>query len=177
MTEENAARPPQQPQSESPAPAPASTAPSAPASSAPSGPSGPAFGWPQPLWPRRRAWRIASAGWTAWGRPGWSGRPSQARQTQLRPQEEGVPLLRGQSRFHRLQARGDLGHLHSGARKDFAASYDGNLCAAPALADGSHQARPEHRAAAFRRGAIRATFEILEDRGTDHADHFAGRRR
>ena len=87
------------------------------------------------------------------GRPGG---PAKRGQAQFRPQEEGLPLLRGQGRLHRLQEGRNSRALHSGARQDSSAAHDGHVRAAPALADRGDQARAEYRAAAVCRRAVNA---------------------
>src|SRR5580700_8621446 len=128
MSEENAAQPPQQAQSESPAPsAPAVPAPSAPGAGAPMGHSGPPSGGPG---------RFGGGGHGGPRPQGGGGRPG------------GGPG--GPKRGKRSFVRKKKVCRFCVDKADFI-DYKR---AAPALADGSNQAGAEYRASAVRRRAV-----------------------
>ena len=77
------------------------------------------------------------------------GRPAQE---VLRPPAEGLQVLRGEDRVHRLEGHQDAPGLHPRARQDPAAPHLGHLRPASAQTPDGHQARPLDRAAAVRNG-------------------------
>ena len=102
--------------------------------------------WPRP----RRRWRRRRPLVRRRRRRWRSRRPAQARQAQLRPQKESLPLLRRPRRLHRLQKSRNPGPVHPRARKNSTAPHDRNLRPSSTLANSSHQARPEYSVTAVR---------------------------
>ena len=100
---------------------------------------------------RRRPRRTGRRTWRAGGRQGRQGRG----QALLLPAPEGLQVLRGQDRLHRLQGREAALRLRAGAGQGPSAAHVRHLRRAPAQADAGDQAGAEHRAPAFRRGLRR----------------------